>query len=90
MIFLPKLFVMLKILSLEYQLYACGKIFRIPRFWDENLHFARGSEIRLFPLTLTRSQGEGIDENKKVMNISDVHLLVDEIIDSKRSPFFLL
>jgi hypothetical protein len=40
---LPKLFVMLKILSSEYQLYACGKIFRMPRFWDENFHFAKGS-----------------------------------------------
>ncbi len=32
MIFSPNLFVMLKILSSEYQLYACGKIFRMPRF----------------------------------------------------------
>jgi len=29
-VFLPDLFVMLKILSSEYQLYACGKIFRRP------------------------------------------------------------
>jgi len=29
-VFLPDLYVMLKILSLEYQLYACGKIFRRP------------------------------------------------------------
>jgi hypothetical protein len=43
MIFSPKLIVMLKILSSEYQLYACGKIFRMSRFWDENLHFAKGS-----------------------------------------------
>ena len=43
MIFSPNLFVMLKILSSEYQLYACGKIFRMPRFWDENLYFAKGS-----------------------------------------------
>ena len=39
---LPNLFVMLKILSSEYQLYACGKIFRIS-ILSENLHFARGS-----------------------------------------------
>jgi hypothetical protein len=45
MIFLPKLFVMLKILSSEYQLYACGKIFRMPRFWDENLHFVKGAPV---------------------------------------------
>jgi hypothetical protein len=32
MIFSPNLFVMLKILSSEYQLYVCGKIFRMPRF----------------------------------------------------------
>ncbi len=32
MIFSPNLFVMLKILSSEYQLYACGNIFRMPRF----------------------------------------------------------
>jgi hypothetical protein len=44
MIFSPKLFVMLKILSSEYQPYACGKIFRMPQFWDENLHFAKGSK----------------------------------------------
>jgi hypothetical protein len=31
MIFSPNLFVMLKILSSEYQLYVCGKIFRMPR-----------------------------------------------------------
>ena len=31
----PNLFVMLKILSSEYQLYACGKIFRMPRFWTK-------------------------------------------------------
>jgi hypothetical protein len=31
MVFLLKLGVMLKILSSEYQLYACGKIFRMPR-----------------------------------------------------------
>ncbi len=30
MVFSPKLCVMLKILSSEYQLYACGKIFRMP------------------------------------------------------------
>jgi hypothetical protein len=35
MIFSPNLFVMLKILSSEYQLYACGKIFRMPRFWTK-------------------------------------------------------
>ena len=29
-VFLPDLCVMLKILSSEYQLYACGKIFRRP------------------------------------------------------------
>jgi len=29
-VFLPELWVMLKILSSEYQLYACGKIFRMP------------------------------------------------------------
>jgi len=29
-VFLPDLCVMLKILSSEYQLYACGKIFRMP------------------------------------------------------------
>jgi len=32
MVFSLKLFVTLKILSSEYQLYACGKIFRVPRF----------------------------------------------------------
>jgi len=31
MVFLLKLGVMLRILSSEYQLYACGKIFRMPR-----------------------------------------------------------
>jgi hypothetical protein len=35
MIFSPNLFVMLKILSSEYQLYACGKIFRMPRSWTK-------------------------------------------------------
>ena len=35
MIFSLKLFVMLKILSSEYQLYACGKIFRMPRIWTK-------------------------------------------------------
>jgi len=29
--FYPDLFVIRKILSSEYQLYACGKIFRMPR-----------------------------------------------------------
>ena len=29
-VILPDLCVMLKILSSEYQLYACGKIFRMP------------------------------------------------------------
>ena len=28
----PQLFVICKILSSEYQLYACGKIFQMPRF----------------------------------------------------------
>jgi len=46
MIFSPKLFVMLKILSFKYQLYACSKIFHMPRFWDENLHFAKGSILQ--------------------------------------------
>jgi hypothetical protein len=32
MVFSLKLFVILKILSSEYQPYACGKIFRMPRF----------------------------------------------------------
>jgi len=35
MIFSPNLFVTLKILSSEYQLYACGKIFRMPRSWTK-------------------------------------------------------
>ena len=48
MIFSPKLIVMLKILSSEYQVYDCGKIFRMPRFWDENLHFAQGSCYKKF------------------------------------------
>jgi hypothetical protein len=39
---------MLKILSSEYQLYACGKIFRMPRFWDENLHFAKDSTYKRY------------------------------------------
>jgi len=35
MVFSPKPFVTLKNLSLEYQLYACGKIFRVPQFWTK-------------------------------------------------------
>ena len=33
----PKLFVILKKLSSEYQLYACGNFFRMPRFWKKLL-----------------------------------------------------
>ena len=35
--FSPKLCVMLKILSSEYKLYACGKISRMPWFWTKIL-----------------------------------------------------
>jgi hypothetical protein len=35
MLFTPNLFVMLKILSSEYQLDACGKIIRMPRSWTK-------------------------------------------------------
>ncbi len=31
-VFSPNLFVMQKILSSEYRIYACGKIFRMPRY----------------------------------------------------------
>ena len=33
----PKLFVILKKLSSEYQLDACGNFFRVPRFWKKLL-----------------------------------------------------
>jgi len=35
MIFSFNLFVMVKNLSPEYPLYACDKIFRMPRFWTK-------------------------------------------------------
>ena len=45
MIFSPNLIVMLKILSSGYQLYACGKIFRMPRFWT-NIFILQEARIK--------------------------------------------
>jgi hypothetical protein len=59
MIFSPNLFVMLKILSSEYQLYACGKIFRMPRFWT-----------KIFILQEAQESGISIKNTKGVAAIS--------------------
>jgi len=40
---------MLKFLSSEYQLYACGKNFSHALTLNENHHFAKGSIVKKYP-----------------------------------------